>query len=56
MTTSTFITIIAWILSIYCGLVVAVNLPLYLKLKTNTKGSMILLIWVVSLWWLFCEH
>jgi len=56
MATHTFISILAWIVGIYCGLVVCVNLGTYVGLRANTKGWVILVLWVSSIWWLLCEH
>jgi len=55
MTTQTFITILAWPLCIYTGLVVIVNTGTYLGLRANAKGWVIFALFILSLWWLLCK-
>jgi hypothetical protein len=55
MTTHTFITILAWPLVLYTGIVVLVNVPTFLSLRVKPKGWVILLLFILSLWWLTCN-
>lgn len=55
MTTNAFITILAWPLCLYTGLVILVNAGTYLGLRANGKGWIILVLFIVSLWWLLCK-
>lgn len=55
MTTHTFITILAWPLCLYTGLLILFGLGTYLSLRASTKGWVILALFILSLWWLLCK-
>jgi hypothetical protein len=55
MTTHTFISILAWPLVLFLGLVILCNLPYYLQLRVQPRGWIALLIFLLSLWWLTCN-
>lgn len=55
MQTTTFITILAWVAALWSGLIIFLNLPVYLKARANAKGWAILAVYIVSLYWLLCK-
>jgi hypothetical protein len=54
MQTTTFITGLAWIASIWSGIIIIVNIPAYFAARVTPKGWTILALHIASIYWILC--
>lgn len=55
MTTHTFLTVLAWPLCLFTGLIILLNLEHYLSLRVKPKGWAVFIVFELCLWWLTCN-